>query len=291
MSDHAISIEKEHRSIDAKEAWKLSIQGYLTDRHAFRCPDPYCNIPLTCTNWRKEANHKNSNRYYFTPTSHDEQHIYGCTQASEHDIKDSKNTEYELAKGQIRKNGIIKMKKPVRQVTHHPTGKAASVSKSGNSGNSGNSSYNQGKQTNWETRHIFSIASFVRLFKDKETDNNKQLIAIGSSLISLNDLFISSTEDSPLRNKIRIFYGKAKIKTSNLGKDMLEIKFENSSLPKVFSNISSLSKKSNTSIVTNYLDKNKIATVYFRGIIVNTSDGYDKFKSYSDNYYQDLYIE
>lgn len=291
MSDHAISIEKERRSMDAKTAWKLSIEGDLTDRHAFRCPDSYCNIPLTCTNWRKEANHKNNNRYYFTPTSHEEQHIYGCTEASEHETKDSKNTEYELAKGQIRKNGIIKMKKPVRQVTHHPSGKVASFSKSGSSGNSNNSSYNHGKQTKWETRHIFSIASFVRLFKDKKTDNSKQLIDIGSSLLSLNDLFISSTEDRPLRNEVRIFYGKAKIKTSNLGEGMLEIKFENSSLPKVFSNISSLSKRSDTSIVTRYLDKNKIATVYFRGIIVDTHGGYDKFKSYSDNYYQNLYIE
>ncbi|GAB2023970.1 hypothetical protein OfM1_00400 [Lactovum odontotermitis] len=284
MSERAYSIEL-NKSIMAKQASELSRKGVLIDSKKFRCSDPICAIDLTCTNW----NH-NGKKYYFTPSSKDDLHIVGCTEISVSEAREQSKREALGAKETINKNGLIKMTKSVNKAS--TTIKPTTINGQLDTENS-SSNLNIGIKTREETRHMYSIASFVDLFTDIDVDNDKQFVVIENQKISLNTLFVKSSEPYVDGSITRIFYGKAKLKStafnreklnSNKG-DVVEIEFIDSNFPKIYSNIVMLSERAVTSNILEYLDSNKYPTVFFRGKLL--TDG-KKFEPFNDKFYKDL---
>ena len=53
MVERAYSLEL-RETINALIAQKYSLEGRLNSEKNFRCIDKDCQIPLTCTNWKKE---------------------------------------------------------------------------------------------------------------------------------------------------------------------------------------------------------------------------------------------
>lgn len=277
MSERAYSLEL-NRSISAKQASDFSIKGRLHDKRAFRCSDPNCQITMTCTNWNKKGV-----RYFFTPSSQEELHVIGCGELSKEEIKEQEKLESNLAKDSIRKNGLIRMTKSV--------GKAKSNDKANLITDLPNVPNTQGAnptgKVKSEARHVYPIASFINLFEDTELDKNSQTIAIGNEKISLNELFLESTNNFVPYNRIRIIYGEAIIRTAEFGDNMLEIEFVNSKLPKIYSNIKSVSKNKSTSELKNFLDTNKKVVVYYRGKLIENGT---KFKPFNDSVFKDIYF-
>lgn len=284
MSERAYSIEM-NKEITAKKASELSQKGDLLNSKNFYCNDPNCSINLTCTNWNRKGK-----KYYFTPSSKDDLHIVGCTQISASEAKEQSNKESAGAKDTISKNGVIKMTKSVNKA--RTTIKAMSDELTVNTDSSSSNS-NIGKKTKAEYRHIYSIASFVDLFNDNDVDNNTQFVSIENKRISLNTLFIQSESTYAEWNTTRIFFGKAKLKSISFDKtdlkskkkDVVEIEFIDSKFPKIYSNITMLSKRATTSNILEYLDTDNYITVYFRGKLLN---GGNKFEPFNDKVYKDL---
>ncbi|MEH7734693.1 hypothetical protein [Bacillus pumilus] len=278
MAERAYSLELKE-SISAKYASKLSCEGKLLDERQFRCSDTNCNIRLTCTNWGK-----NGKRYYFTPSSLDELHIIGCTEMSISEAKDQAKKEADSAKEIIKKNGIIQMTKSISRTASKIT-VTEDVSSSKNSDVILSTPNNK---TRRESRHLYSIASFVDLYEDTTVDNLNQFISIDNLKISLDELFLSAKNHYFPQETNRIFYGKALIRTASFGKNMLEIEFQNSNLPKIYSNITIMSKRPTTSKLLVYLDKENLTTVYFRGKLINKGT---KLESFNDKVYKDIYFK
>jgi len=276
MSERAYSIEC-NKEISAKEASELSRRGDLSDSKGFHCSDPDCAIDLTCTNWNKRGK-----KYYFTPSSKDELHIVGCSQISVSEAREQSHREAQGAKKTIKKNGVIKMTKSNNRARTNIG--ATSVPTTSGSGNS-SSGLNASTKTKKEYRHMYSIASFVDLFSDNDVDNNSQFVSIDGNTLSLNTLFVPTTSKSFTWGVNRIFYGEALLKSSLKNNGMLEIEFRDCIFPKVYSNISMLSKRSVTSNILNFLDKNVYATVYVRGKLIDSGK---TLKSFNDKVYKDL---
>ncbi|AOA00689.1 hypothetical protein BFC22_11585 [Carnobacterium divergens] len=284
MAERAYSIEIK-KEITAKKASELSQKGDLLDSKNFYCIDPNCAINLTCTNWNRRGK-----KYYFTPSSKDDLHIVGCTQISASEAKEQSKREAVGAKETISKNGLIKMTKSVNKV--RTTIKATNAELSTNTGSSF-SNLNIGKKAKEEYRHMYSIASFVDLFNDNDVDNNTQFVSIEKNKISLNTLFIQSSSTYVEWNATRIFFGKAKLKSISFDKiglksekkNVVEIEFIDSKFPKIYSNITMLSKRATTSNILEYLDTDKYTTVYFRGKLLNSGN---KFERFNDKVYKDL---
>lgn len=277
MSERAYSLELE-KNISAKQASEYSIKGLLHDRQAFQCSNPNCRINMTCTNWNR-----NGIRYFFTPSSQDELHVIGCSELSEKEIKEQDKLESNLAKKSIRKNKLIKMTKSVGRAKGNDKSNLITESL-GEKTNKKNKTNNKVKS---EVRHVYPIASFIDLFEDPELDKNSQIITIGYEKLSLNELFVSSRNNFVPYNCTRIIYGEALIRTAKFGDDMLEIEFINSKLPKIFSNISTMSKNKSTSDLKKYLDTNKKVVVYYLGKL--TKNG-KKFESFNDYVFKDIYF-
>lgn len=276
MSERAYSLELKEE-ISAKKASELSRTGVLSNAKNFRCGDFDCAIDLTCTNWNKSGK-----KYYFTPSFKDELHIVGCTQISVREEREQTKREAHGAKETIKKNGVIKMTKSNNQARTNIGVKNVPITLS--SANS-SSALKGSTRTKEEYRHMYSIASFIDLFSDNDVDNNAQFVSIDGKELSLNTLFISTTSKSFTWGVNRIFYGEALLKTSSSAKGMLEIEFCNSTFPKVYSNIPELSKRTVTSNILDFLDKNIYATVYVRGKLLN---GGKKLESFNDKVYKDL---
>ncbi|MCX8725108.1 hypothetical protein [Lactobacillus sp. B4007] len=281
MTERAFSTEL-NRSISAKEASELSRKDELNDSKAFKCVDKNCGIPLTCTNWKQTGK-----RYYFTPSSKNDLHIVDCTEVSESESAKQAEKEAQGAKSTIQKNGLIKMTKSLNKAVTNIG--ATNDSTDTSSPNKTSSRANTSGKIGRESRNIYSVASFVDLFKDNNLDNNTQIVSIkskkGNEELSLNELFVPATNKRFDWGKIRIFYGKAFLSNTTRGKDMVEIRFYNSILPKIYSNISELKKRAATSNITEFLDKNVKATVYFRGKLIDSGR---KLYPYNDTYYKDL---
>ncbi|SNV87788.1 hypothetical protein [Clostridium cochlearium] len=277
MSERAYSLEL-NRSISAKQASDFSINGRLHDKRAFQCSDPNCRINMTCTNWNKKGI-----RYFFTPSSQEELHVIGCSELSEEEVKEQEKLESDLAKKSIKKNGLIRMTKSV--------GKAKSNDKINLTTELTNEQTNRttsskSKVKN-EARHVYPIASFVNLFEDTELDKDSQIIVIENEKISLNELFLESKNNFVPYNRTRIIYGEAVIRTAEFGDNMLEIEFINSKLPKIYSNIKSVSKNKSTSQLKKFLDTNKKVVVYYRGKLIKNGT---KFESFNDSVFKDIYF-
>lgn len=281
MTERAWSIER-NKPFSAKKASELSRKKQLKDSKAFRCIDKNCGIPLTCTNWKQAGK-----RYYFTPSSKNDLHIVDCTEISESESAKQAEKEAQGAKNTIQKNGLIKMTKSLNKAVTNI--EAANDSTDTSNPNKTPSRANTSGKTGCESRNIYSVASFVDLFKDNNLDNDAQTVSIkyknGNEELSLNELFVPATNKRFDWGKIRIFYGEAFLSTSTGGKDMVEIRFYNSILPKINSNIRELKKRAATSNITEFLDKNVKATVYFRGKLIDSGK---KLYSYNDTYYKDL---
>ncbi|PID21905.1 hypothetical protein CSV61_06715 [Sporosarcina sp. P3] len=279
MAERAYSIELK-KDISAKQASDYSIKGELYDMRAFQCSDSNCQIHMTCTNWNRKGV-----RYYFTPSSQDELHVIGCSELSTKEIKEQEKLESNLAKESIRKNGMIKMTKSM--------GKAKSQDKTDMktefTGERMNQSTSPTTKKKSEARHVYPIASFVNLFEDATVDNDSQIVAIEKEQISLNDLFIQSKANFIPYGCMRIIYGEAVIRTADFGKDMLEIEFLNSKLPKVYSNIKSISKNKSVSDVKNHLDTNKTVVVYYRGKLIKNGSTF-KFVSFNYQVFKDIHF-
>lgn len=284
MSERAYSTELK-KAITAKKASESSRKGTLLDSKNFCCNDPNCAIDLTCTNWNR-----NGKKYYFTPSSKEDLHIVGCTEISASEAREQTKRESQGAKETINKNGVIKMTKSINKArtTIAPTNSSTLP-------NTNTPSYNvaSGRKTKEESRHMYSIASFVDLFNDGDVDNNKQFVAIESGRVSLNTLFVCSDSTYVDWNETRIFYGKAKLKSISFNKEksnsnekeVVEIEFIDSNLPKIYSNIAMLSKRATTSNLLEYIDTSKCPTVFFRGKLLT---GGSKFESFNDKVYKDL---
>lgn len=284
MAERAYSIEID-KALTAKNASELSRTGHLSDPKSFRCIDPCCAIDLTCTNWNRQGK-----KYYFTPSSKDELHIVGCTEISASEARDQSKREALGAKETISKNGVIKMTKSVNKARTNikPINTETSSGR-----NVLPSAIDNGRKTKTEFRHMYSIASFVDLFKDSDVDNEKQFVSTEQNTISLNTLFVQSDVTFVPWNTLRIFYGKARLKSTSFSseksgttkKDVLEIEFIDGKLPKIYSNIAMLSKRAATSNVLDYLDSKKCPTVYFRAKLL---PGGKKFEAFNDKVYKDL---
>ncbi|UOQ49031.1 hypothetical protein MUN88_02515 [Gracilibacillus caseinilyticus] len=279
MSERALSLEL-NKNIHAKKASELSRNGILKNKRAFQCSDTNCRIDLTCTNWNKSGK-----KYFFTPSSKEELHILGCTAISTNEASEQYKKEADGAKSTIKKNGLIKMTESINKNTTDIKAKTEDLSANDNFINTNSSTTNKIRS---ESRQLYSIPSFVELYKDTAINNESQFILIDKSKISLNELFVKSKSTHFTNNKIRIFFGNALIKTASFGENMLQIEFLNSKLPKIYSNINKLSARPLTSKVLSYLDKNKYAFVYYRGKLIGNGT---KFNSYNDKVYKDIFIK
>lgn len=279
MSERAFSLELQ-KNIYAKKASGLSMKGELVDKRAFQCSDSNCRINLTCTNWNQYGE-----KYYFTPSSKEELHIVGCTEISPSEASEQYKKEADGAKSTINKNGLIKMTESINKSKTDIRAKIEDLPVTSNFINS-DSRPNRKKET--ESRQLYSIASFVELYEDNAVNNDSQFVLISKSKISLNELFVKSQNFYFPYNKVRIFFGKALIETASFGENMLQIKFLNRKLPKIYSNIDKLSNRPLTSKVTSYLDKKKYANVYYRGKLI---DNGTKLVPYNDKVYKDIYIK
>lgn len=279
MSERAYSLELT-KSISAKHASELSKKNFLSDKRAFRCSDSDCQIPLTCTNWKKKGV-----RYYFTPSSQDDLHVIGCNELSREEVKEQEKRESNLAKDSIRKSGLVRMAKSIGKAKGNDKVNQPKVL-SGEQLELMESNHSLGKERR-ELRHISYLKSFIDLIEDPEINKNSQIIVIGSEKLSLNELFLESTNDFIPYNRIRIIYGEALMRTAEFGDGMLEIEFLNSKLPKIYSNIKSVSKNKSTSELTKFLDKNRKTMVHFRGELIK---GGTKFKAFNDKVFKDIYF-
>ncbi|NQN50461.1 hypothetical protein HPA16_08935 [Streptococcus suis] len=276
MVERAYSVEF-GRELDAKKANQYSITGSLKSEKAFKCIDPNCEIPLTCTNWRK----KDGKRYYFRPSHNDEPHVEGCICVTPQEIRDHVDKEVWEAKNAISQSGVISVKKSLSKAKTAGISNVVTSSqdKATNNGAKGNQTSNQ-----MQDRQLSSLATFVELFNDEEVDNDVQLLRIDGELISLNDYFVAVV-DSPVKDKNRIFFGEANISRTSFGEDMLEIDFIKSDYPKIYSNITQIQERANTRNIADLIGSGPV-TIYFRGLFHSKDN---KFKSFNDTFYKDLY--
>ncbi|MBN3860080.1 hypothetical protein GKC56_06140 [Neisseriaceae bacterium PsAf] len=282
MSERAYSLELK-KDISAKEASKLSSTGELKNQRAFQCCDTDCQISMTCTNWKK----KDGKRYFFRPSSQGALHVIGCDELSKDQTKKQDKLESSRAKRSIQNNGSIRIVKSVGKAKSNDKSNLITKKSSNKQNNTNNrlnpNLNNNNNNTKNETSNICSIASLVELFLNCEVPT----VIIENETIKLNELFLKSKSNEFPNDCIRIFYGEAKLRTSDFGNGMLEIEFIDSKLPKIYSNISSVSKNKSTSNLKDFLDQDINATVYYRGKLIQKSA---KFKSFNDFIFKDIYF-
>ncbi|KXU03341.1 hypothetical protein [Streptococcus oralis] len=276
MVERAYSLEVK-KTISAFEAQKYSLEGRLNSEKNFRCIDQDCQIPLTCTNWKK----KDGKRFYFKPSHNDELHVEGCTCISPQEVKDQVSKEFIGAKGTVSDGGIISVKKSLSKarVTGDTVVGSLDIAEQSRNSSRTNISSNQ-----LQDRQFYSVATFVELYENPQIDNNVRNIRIEGELISLNEYFVDTTGHI-VEDRQRIFYGLAWVSIADFNPDMLQIEFIGSDYPKVFSNIERIKERSNTKNIADLIDKEP-EYIYFRGKLNSKTK---KFESFNDKFYKDLY--
>lgn len=282
MSERAFSLELK-TNLSADEAWKYSIEGKLNDERAFRCCDPCCEIPLTCTNW----NNKNGKRFYFVPSHNDELHVIGCKQVSRKEIREQIVSDVISMIKEINNNGlIIMLRSPDKNTKQEDT-----VNENINANNV-NKKYSyifnkQDREEKHEGHRSALIEPFVELFKRDDIDKDEKRILVDGKKYSINDLFIRY--DTTLTgNVFGIFYGEAIIKKIYPNEKLVAIQFLNSSFPYVYTNEDSLNEIENGNKVKKYINTRKSFFVYFRGKYNKSTE---KFENYNDKFYKDLFFD
>ena len=276
MVERAYSLEVK-KTISAFEAQKYSLEGRLNSEKNFRCIDQDCQIPLTCTNWKK----KDGKRFYFKPSHNDELHVEGCTCISPQEVKDQASKEFIGAKGTVSDGGIISVKKSLSKarVTGDTVVGSLDIAEQSKSSSRTNNSRNQ-----VQDRQFSSVATFVELYEDPQIDNNVRNIRVEGELISLNEYFVKTTGQI-VEDKQRIFYGLAWVSIADFNPGMLQIEFVGSDYPKVYSSVESIKERSNTRNIADLIGENP-EYIYFRGKLDSQNN---KFKSFNDKFYKDLY--
>ncbi|MBO1126580.1 hypothetical protein FQS96_14155 [Enterococcus faecalis] len=284
MVERAYSIEKSMK-LNAKEAQKYSLEGELNDPKAFTCCDEACHIPLTCTNFKNPK----GKRFFYTPSCKEELHNIDCSEISQKERKEQIENEKDKAKSTIEKDGTIRMVLSPNKTKSTLEAKKENAEGELVSNNSGNVS--SGKSTK-ETRNMYSVASFVGLYKDPSINNEDNCIRIGKELISLTELFKSPRKRS-FQGPIRIYFGKGMIKTASFNKDIIEITFSECPNEKIYSNRKRLMRQ-NSEMITKHCDKSEELTIYFRGNYGEKEEKKNKlsFLPFHENQiYKDLYFE
>lgn len=276
MVERAYSLELK-KTISAFEAQKYSLEKKLNSEKSFRCIDIGCQIPLTCTNWKK----RDGKRFYFKPSHNDELHVEGCTCISPQEVKEQVNKEILGAKGTISDGGIISVKKSLSKARVNGNTVVGSLDIAEQSGSSSRTNISR-KQV--QDRQFSSVATFVELYEDPQIDNSVRNIRIEGELISLNEYFVDTTGQI-VEDKQRIFYGLARVSIAGFNPDILQIEFIDSDYPKVYSSVERIKERSNTKNIADLIGKDP-EYIYFRGKLDSQNN---KFKSFNDKFYKDLY--
>ena len=276
MVERAYSLELSE-TISALEAQKYSLEGRLNSEKQFRCIDNNCEIPLTCTNWKRRS----GKRFYFKPSHNDELHVEGCTCISPQEVKEQVNKEVFVAKGIISDSGIISVKKSLSKAKVNGGKSVASLDTAEHSTTSSGTNILRNQV---QDRQLSAVATFVELYKDPQIDNNVRNIRIEGELLSLNEYFVDTTGQI-VEDKQRIFYGQALVSIADFNSDMLQIEFIGSDYPKVYSSVERIKERSNTKNIADLIGENP-EYIYFRGKLDSQNN---KFKSFNDKFYKDLY--
>lgn len=279
MSERAYSTELK-RIISANEAVRLSKEGKLKDRRAFKCCDIKCRIDLTCSNWMNVE----GKRKYYLPSRKDELHALGCDEVNKKEERKQVDGGVKRIEDEAEKNGIVIMlTSPDRNTKEKtPNGDVDKLpARTGGNTYKRNGEY-RGKK--YEGQRASRLETFVELYKREDIDHAKKMVSINGKMYSLNELFISS--DTTLEDgTFGIFFGKAIINTS-FKSDVVEITFCGSSFPKIYTNINSLKRIRNGLRIKELIDTNETFEVYFRGTFANNT-----LNAYNDRFFKDLSFE
>lgn len=276
MVERAYSLELSE-TISALEAQKYSLEGRLNSEKQFRCIDNNCEIPLTCTNWKRRG----GKRFYFKPSHNDELHVEGCTCISPQEFKEQVNKEVLGAKGTISDSGIISVKKSLSKAKVNGKKSVASLDTTEHSITFSRTNIYR-KQVH--DRQLSAVATFVELYKDPQIDKSLKNIRIENELFSLDEYFVDIKK--PLvKDKQKIFYGLAQVSIASFNKKILQIQFISSNYPNIYSSLEQIQKRSNTRNIADLIDKEP-KYIYFRGKLDSQDN---KFKSFNDKFYKDLY--
>ena len=276
MVERAYSLEL-RETINALIAQKYSLEGRLNFEKNFRCIDKDCQIPLTCTNWKK----KDGKRFYFKPSHNDELHVEGCTCISPQEVKDQVSKEFIGAKGTVSDGGIISVKKSLSKAKVNGKKSVASLDTTEHSITFSRTNIYR-KQVH--DRQLSAVATFVELYKDPQIDKSLKNIRIENELLSLDEYFVDIKK--PLvKDKQKIFYGLAQVSIASFNKKILQIQFISSNYPNIYSSLEQIQKRSNTRNIADLIDKEP-KYIYFRGKLDSQDN---KFKSFNDKFYKDLY--
>lgn len=276
MVERAYSLELSE-TISALEAQKYSLEGRLNSEKQFRCIDNNCEIPLTCTNWKRRG----GKRFYFKPSHNDELHVEGCTCISPQEVKEQVNKEVFAAKGIISDSGIISVKKSLSKAKVNGGKSIASLDTAEHLTTSSRTNIHR-KQV--RDRQLSAVATFVELYKDPQIDNSFKNIRIENELLSLDEYFVD-IKNPLVKDKQKIFYGLAQVSIASFNKKILQIQFIESNYPNIYSSLEKIQKRSNTRNIADLIDKEP-EYIYFRGKLNSKTK---KFESFNDKFYKDLY--
>lgn len=284
MVKRAFSTELNY-TIKVADAHAMSIKGKLSNSRNFKCADEECKINLTCTNWGK-VNKKNDKRLYFTPSSLENLHISGCNESGASEEKQRSTYEKSSAKSTIQKNDLVMLKKisesrniaKVEEIEKNSTEENSTIK---NNTESLNNTILKSEGT-----HVTSILTLIEMYNDSSFDNSLEFLKISpGKILSLEEFFTNLDTILEIeKNRLGIFYGRAKIVTFEKNNDMVEIKFNNSSLPSIYTNKETLFKSYYGRVVKKYVDIPTEINVYFRGYLDV------KWHSYNKKFYKDLYF-
>lgn len=280
MAERAYSCEL-NRDIWAKDAVNMSVKGSLRDERAFRCCDEKCRIVLTCTNWKNS----NGKRFYFVPSHNREAHVAGCN-AVEPQKESKQARRVRNTTSAIKNNNILTMvrvsDKRERRLDSSQADDELTLNKISVSYKEQNANYD----TKQENSRISKMAIWVERY-NKAGAAKDSIINVYGKKRSLNSLFISC--DTVIENDVfGIFYGSALITRHETKEGMIRITFVNSKFPPIYTNVGALCPSVNGIDIGKYVDTDESVETYFRGTY---KKGENKFYSYNDRFYLDLYFQ
>lgn len=279
--------EELNKTIKVEYAHALSLKGKLNNPRSFKCPDKECNINLTCTNWRKEIKYNNNDkRLYFRPSSLENLHISGCSECGENEEKQRSTYEKNEAKTTIQKNGLVVLKKiyETKAVKNDSPEDSQQTPKESTTTDVKSIENKQAKK--YEGSHITSILSLIDMYNDDSFDKSEKFLKVSSNkVMSLEEFFIDlDATNTPIKNQLGVYFGKATIKTFYKNEEMVEIKFNNSIFPPIYTNKDILFKSYYGKRIKKYVDSTTVLNVYFRGHLDSKWHAYNK-KAYKDLYF------
>lgn len=284
MVKRAFSIELDE-TVTVEYAHAMSLKGKLKNSRKFKCTDEECNINLTCTNWGKVIK-KNDKRLYFTPSSLENLHISGCYESGAREEKQRSTYEKGSAKSTIQKNGLVMLKKISENNNKANDKEIENKLSVENFTISSNKESRNNKISKSEGSNVTSILTLIEMYYDSSFDNSKRFLKVATDkILNLEEFFTNlDTALEIEKNQLGIFYGKARVVTFEKNKDMIVIKFCNSSLPSIYTNKKTLFKSYYGKVVKKYVDTPTEINVYFRGSLDV------KWHSYNKKFYKDLYF-